>query len=75
MLDISITLAVKVEFVDDCHFTILPVVPLNNKFVVLLPEHTELAPDIVPATDCAVAIIITLFENAGAEDALVTLAR
>lgn len=75
VLKISITPEVNAELPEDCHFKILPVVPVKVSIELFVPEQTEADPTIEPATEGAVPIMITPFEYAGAEGALVTFAR
>ena len=45
--------------VDDCHCTV-PVFPERVKVVLLEPEHTVAAPEIVPATDTGLTVTFTV---------------
>ena len=42
--------------VDDCHW-IVPIFPDKVKTVVFVPEHTVVAPAILPATDVGLIVI------------------
>ena len=75
VLAISVTFELKLATVDDCHFIIAPTAPDSCSELEFVPEHTVAGPDIVPATDGALPIIITPFEYEGTEGELVTFAR
>ena len=64
----------KSAVVDDCHFTIEPVLPVNVRTVLFVPVQTFVPPVTVPPTLGGSMKIPTAFENAGAAVAFVTLA-
>ena len=62
-----------VLFVELCHW-IVPVLPLNVKVVLFVPEQTVAAPLTVPATDAGFTVIVALAVLAAAQTPLVTTA-
>jgi hypothetical protein len=57
----------------DCHW-IVPVLPLNVKVVLFVPEQTVAAPLTVPATDVGFTVMVALAVLAAAQTPLVTTA-
>ena len=65
---------VKVKLsVEDCHW-IVPVFPANVKSVELVPEQTVAAPEIDPAADVGLTVIVAAAVVAAAQAPLVTTA-
>jgi hypothetical protein len=60
-------------FALDCHW-IAPVLPLNVRTVLFVPEHIVVAPEIVPATEVGFTVIVALAVLADAHAPLVTKA-
>ena len=59
--------------VDDCHW-IVPVFPDKVNTVEFVPEHTEVAPAIVPATEVGLTVMDTAAVVAEEQTPLVTTA-
>ena len=60
MLTISVKATEKSEAVEDCHFVILPVLPLNVKVVEFVPEQTVALPAIAPPTEGASTVTVAV---------------
>ena len=72
--EVALAILVKVTLsVDDCH-CIVPVFPDKVKSVLLVPEQTVVAPEIVPATEVGLTVIVAAPVVAEAQDPLITTA-
>ena len=59
VLEISVTAEEKSLTVEDCHLVTAPILPFKVSEVLLVPEQTEVAPEIEPATDVGLTVIVT----------------
>ena len=59
--------------VDHCHW-IVPIFPDKVNTVEFVPEHTEVAPAMLPGSDVGLTVIVTAVVVAGAQTPLVTTA-
>ena len=71
---ILVTFEEKLDTVDDCHLTILPVCPLSVKLVLFVPVHTLAPPAIVPPTLVGLTMILSVVLFAAEQLPLVTTA-
>ncbi len=72
--EVALAILVKVTLsVDICHW-IVPVFPDNVKRVLLVPEQTVAAPEINPATEVGLTVIVAAPVVAEAQDPLITTA-
>ena len=74
VFSILVTFDEKLDTVDDCHLTILPVYPLKIKLVELVPLHTVVLPDILPPTLAGFTMILSTLLFTGEQTPLVTTA-
>ena len=71
---ILVTFDEKLDTVDDCHLTILPVCPLKVKLVLFVPVHTVALPAIVPPTLAGLTVTVALALLAESQTPLLIIA-
>lgn len=58
VLLILVRLPIKLKSEADCHLVIVPVYPDKVKTVLLVPEHADALPEMVPPTAAGLTVIV-----------------